>query len=73
MLMKPKQDGGTVYMSNDERYLEGPTKDGADQEIDSYTIAAEELMAALESRNVQAVKDSLKSFVDMCASEDYEE
>ena len=72
MLMKPKQDGGAVYMSNGGRVSEGPVKGEVNQEIDEQVVAAEELMAAIERKDVQAVKDSLKSFIEMCNSEEYE-
>ena len=72
MLMKPKQDAGTTYMSNEERLVEGPVKGDVNQEIDEQTVAAEEMMAAIERKDLQGLKEAMKSFVQMCMSEDYE-
>lgn len=71
--MKPKkQDAGAVYMSNG-----GPVRDmsnGPVQEpVDELSIAAEEIMSALENKDVPGLKEALKSFMDMCDSEEEED
>lgn len=69
MLMKPKKEG-TVYMAAQDRMTEMEDQNGAQQDVDQYTVAAEEVLAAVERRDVQALKEALKSFMEMCSSEE---
>jgi hypothetical protein len=73
MLMKPKkQDAGAVYMSSG-----GPVREmsnGPMQEpVDQLNIAAEEIMSALEKKDVPGLREALKSFMDMCSYEEEED
>lgn len=67
--MKKKHDGGAVYMSNGGRISQMEDQNGAQQDVDQYSVAAEEVMAAVQAQDVQALKEALKSFVEMCDSE----
>ena len=67
--MKPKKDAGAVYMSSG-----GPVRDmskGPMQEpVDELAIAAEEILSAIEQKDVASLKEALRSFMDMCDSEE---
>lgn len=67
-----KRDPGTVYMSNGGRVTPMEEQDGAQQDVDALSVAAEEMMAAFEARDVNALKEALSSFVQMCDSSDEE-
>lgn len=48
---------------------------GDEVEVDSspgHMAAAEEILSAVKSNDAASLKNALKSFYDMCASEDYE-
>lgn len=40
--------------------------DGEGEEMDGESVAAEELMYALEAKDTEAFKSALKSFISMC-------
>jgi hypothetical protein len=57
-----------------ESMKEQPEKDGAEQELNSHEIAADEILSAIESKDAKALTEALKSFVEMCdESEDESE
>ena len=56
-----------------ESEYEKPPMNERDEPVDSsmgLQSAAEELLAAVESKDAKAVMSAMKSFYDMCASED---
>lgn len=42
-------------------------------EVDGHEAAASEIMDAIEAKDPQALKEALKSFVQMCQDEEYSE
>lgn len=41
-------------------------KDGAEQEMNDHSIAADEILLAIEKKDVNALAEALKSFIQMC-------
>jgi hypothetical protein len=81
MLMKnDKRKMATIIVAkmnkNPEKMMEKSQHEGAEQETtDELDMIAEEVMNALQSKDVKAFKEAMKSMIEVCMnnSEDYEE
>lgn len=61
-------------MKKDGEVKDAPEQDGAKMDSpDDYDIAIDELMDAFEKKDKRALKDAMKSFVQMCMDESPEE
>lgn len=72
-LISKKIKGSDSYdnlKSENESYKEVQSKDGAEQDYnDGLEQAADEMIQAMQSKDVKSFKSSLKSFVQMCMDE----
>lgn len=49
------------------------SEDSDAMEGSDYSIAADEILSAIQEKDSQALGDALKAFVEMCKSDSYEE
>jgi len=77
MLMKPNNKNAATIIVSKLRE-QGPEveksmeSEGAEQEVDQFEMAAEELLGAIERKDSRALKEALKSFIQMCEYEEEE-
>lgn len=64
LILKKLSDGA-------EEMSEAPMQDGAEVDASAgYDSAAEEMLAAIESKDPAALKEAIRSMVQMCMDED---
>lgn len=84
MIMPDKKKAVSVLIARmkqpkEEQVSKAPEKDGVEQDSSiGLESAADEIMSAVESKNAKALVEALKSFMEMCDSEqgessDYEQ
>lgn len=76
MLMKPdkKKLAGMIIGMNKPEMESVESKDGAEQDKSvGHKAAAEEILQAVESKDVSMLMEALKSFIEMCEHSEDEE
>lgn len=79
MLMKDnKKSAATIIVAKmrgpmQDEQLKTSEKDGAEVEQDEYSMAADEVLAAIEAKDPKTLAEALKSFVSMCMSKEQTE
>jgi hypothetical protein len=70
IMAKPKTDRGSIAAILDKMPSSASEAEDVAPEMDGESVAAEEIMAAIEAKDPAAMKEALKSFIDMCMQDD---
>ena len=72
MMSDDKKKSASLIIGKMGKMSEAPKNEMGAEEDSSYghMAAAEEIMSAIESKDASALKEALKSFYDMCASDE---
>ena len=55
-----------MFMSDEKKKVAAPILHDDSAEYDGHHAAAEEILHAIDSKDPQALKEAMKSFVSMC-------
>lgn len=70
IMAKSKKDGGSIAAILDKMPPAPVEAEDIAPEMSGEDVAADEIIAAVEAKDSAALKEALKSFIDMCAQND---